>query len=202
VMLIPFAGLENRNRFEFTGCKQYGSESSISFDSPSPVEAPAGPAKPAAPREMALAPGLVLRMRLETSLDTRTVEIGAPIRARLESDAMEDGKVVVPRGAMVNGRVRRTERIGQPVPHVVLGLEFFEIEWDQRRAVFTGRLESMSPVAPPETGGRGRYMQRMTQTIVPGGASGVGVVAIPGERVRVPRGVRMVWRTVAAHPAR
>jgi hypothetical protein len=73
------SGEVRRNRIEFTQCREYRAESSISFDSPGP-HAGSGQAELS---RVDLPAGLTIRMELEGTLDWDTAAIGDPVRARL-----------------------------------------------------------------------------------------------------------------------
>lgn len=53
----------------------------------------------------AIATGTLLRARLETEIQTATTEPGTPFRAQIAEPLMHEGRVVVPAGAVLEGRV-------------------------------------------------------------------------------------------------
>ncbi len=61
------------------------------------TEVPAGPFE--------LPSGAVLKTRLDTVLGTDTTPVGSPFNAQLLADAGHDGKVLLPAGSVIHGRV-------------------------------------------------------------------------------------------------
>ncbi|GAA3764342.1 TraB/TrbI/VirB10 family type IV secretion system protein [Terriglobus aquaticus] len=53
----------------------------------------------------AVAAGTMLRARLETEIQTATTQPGSPFRAQITEPLMHEGRVVVPAGAVLEGRV-------------------------------------------------------------------------------------------------
>ena len=116
--LTDLDGNESRNVVHLSGCKQYGTESVISFaEAPSGDESPAAasvaPSSPPAPPPVAgpkseieeLPAGLVFETSLETSLRFPGAAIGDPIEARVVSDAKKKGAVMIPKGSTARGRL-------------------------------------------------------------------------------------------------
>lgn len=53
----------------------------------------------------AVAAGTLLRARLETEIQTATTQPGTPFRAKIAEPLMHEGRVIVPAGAVLEGRV-------------------------------------------------------------------------------------------------
>jgi hypothetical protein len=135
MQLTHFNGSASRNVFEFSKCRAYQTESAISFEPP----APAAASKPAV-REVDLPAGLLVPLVLETAIDSKTAALGDAVRARVRADVRRDDKVVLPAGAVISGRIRRLERQSAGTPYFVIGIELFEVEWQNTRADFYGEL--------------------------------------------------------------
>ncbi len=207
--LVELSGQETRNRIEFSHCRQYAGVSKLSFEDVK-VEATAAAAKV---EKVELPAGVVLDLRLETGIDSATARVGDSILARLAANAVHKKKVLIPAGAVVNGRVRRLERSGELRAHFVVGLEFTSIETDSVRTRFYGVLESAQPVAGLSTELRasstksksfagGMVTQGLTvetaaaDTLHLREIPGVGSFFMTGESFKLPKGMRMIWRTV------
>jgi hypothetical protein len=203
--LIDRDGLQKRNRVEFTACREYHSESAISFD-------PAGPmfgTNPAALQETALPAGLRLSLELDESINEGTTSEGDLIAAHLTQDAVWKKKVLVPKGTIVKGRLRRLEKYARPRPHYIVGFEFSEMELEGKRASFTCFLTKIGGAAPATSlvtsrqttqsydtaAGREIRTQTSFQEILSGEIPGVGTFVIEGSRLRLEKGLRMEWRT-------
>jgi len=134
--LTHLSGAASRNAIEFSQCRAYQSESTISFDAPpEPASAPA-----AGVREVVLPPGLLVPVILETAIDSKTIALGDPVRTRVREDVRHNGSLVLPAGAVVSGRIRRLEHASVVDPYIVIGVELFEVEWANARADFYGEL--------------------------------------------------------------
>ncbi len=181
--LVDLRGNEKRNRATFSDCRQYAGESVLRFD-----EAPA--AEVTAPKMaplVELPADLDIATQLTVSLDARRMVIGDQVRAILTENAKIRKKVVVPKGAVLTGRVIEVHE-APGIPYVTL--QFTDLEWPEGRSVFTAVLES---------------------TGSPGMASGIvkterGPAASPAPRPgcarflflsppRVVNGVLVQWRT-------
>jgi len=207
--LVELSGQEARNRIEFSHCRQYTGTATLSFGDPNVEPA-------AAPRQFEridLPPGVALELRLETAIDSARTGVGESITARLASDAVHKKKVLIPAGAVVKGRLRRLEKSSELKPHFVVGLEFMSIENEKVRGRFFGVLEEVQQV-----GGLARTLKASTSKStnfsggdvtqgfrVEAGSSeilnlreipGVGSFFMLGEAFKLPKGMKMTWRTV------
>jgi hypothetical protein len=212
LLVVEASGEQRLNRIEFSHCRQYTSNSIVSFASVEPRPGERAPQGAVAKFEVPA--GLLLTMELATEIDSQKASVGDLITARLAADATRKGSVVVPKGAVVRGRIRRLERSMDGAPHFVVGLEFSDLEFGYRQARFFGRLESTQQIAGlssilfASTGkstqygsvggvqGFAAHMSR-TEKLFPQEIPGVGTFFMTGDRFRLPAGMRMVWRTVA-----
>ncbi|HTS77801.1 MAG TPA: hypothetical protein VMG40_16435 [Bryobacteraceae bacterium] len=203
---------ENRNEVEFSQCRPYLTESSIRFDDTPPAEVP----KPAAMQDSQLPPGISISMELTQAISESAVE-GDPVIARVSADARLKNQVVIPKGALLRGRIRRMERYSKPVPHFIIGLEFVAIEAPPRRWTFHGSLERIDPVPglswflsigharesrpqllDPHNGlMEWTWSSYKAETVYSADAPGTGTFFMQGTRFRLPAGLHMTWRTLA-----
>ena len=203
MILSELAGGESRNRTEFTRCRQYSTESAISYaaaDQPPPAISPTP--VPRVNAEIELPAGVLLSTRLEVPVDSADAAVGDAVRAIVDADVRQNGELLVPKGAVVTGRLRRMERKIVPVPHFILGVEFTDIEFSQRRARITLELQELGRIFGLEqvltlTHAQGRGSRgTVIETIHADPQPGVGTFFMKGDRFRLPRGLRMVWKTV------
>ena len=203
---------ENRNEVEFSQCRPYLTESSIRFDDAPPTENP----KPAGMEDLQLAPGISISMELRRPISESAVE-GDPVIAGVSADARFKNQVVIPKGALVRGRIRRMERYLKPVPHFIVGVEFIAIEAAPRRWIFHGSLERIDPVPglswflsigharesrpqllDPHNGlMEWTWSSYKAETVYSADAPGTGTFFMQGTRFRLPAGLHMTWRTLA-----
>jgi hypothetical protein len=176
-------GWESRNQIAFTHCREYGVQSLIRFDN---VTDSTDGTPNSATKFVELPAGVQLTLRLETPIDAATARVGDVISARVEADAKVKGAVVVPKDAVVSGRLRRLEVHKEGWPYVLAGLEFTEIEFEGKETRFFAELERL--ILPAETGPR-----RVESLDLPG----VGVVTAKGSSLRLPKGTQMIWKTIS-----
>ncbi|MBI3207488.1 MAG: hypothetical protein HYZ37_01135 [Candidatus Solibacter usitatus] len=180
--LTDFAGSENRNHLRFTNCKEFRGESVIRFD-----DAPGGEnAANVAPVEITLPEELDVELRLEDEIVGGVSAIGDAIRARVATDVKRKGQVILPRGAIVTGRIRALERVhGRQDTYWIVGLHFFRVEFGNKFGTFHGK---MYPVTSPST--TSTPLRSDTLRLA-------GILYMRGEKGKLPAGLRTSWHTIA-----
>jgi hypothetical protein len=166
-------GNENRNRAEFSACRQYTGESVISFDVASTVQA-----APARQAPVILVPGGVrVEVRLQTPIDSYHSARGDLITAVVGKDARNRGKIVAPKGALLTGRITRLEKRSTPnQDYFFVGLDFTTIEFGGGRGEFRAAHQFSGP--------GGNFPKPK-----PGAESTTGgVFVVRGSHVSLPRG--------------
>jgi len=180
------SGWASRNQISFTHCREYGVESLIRFDDPAdPADAARGT------NYVDLPSGLQLSLRLETPIDAGSAHVGDLVTALVDGDAKHKGTVVVPKDAMVSGRLRRVELHKEGWPYVLVGLELIQIEFDGKQSRFFAELEKVT--LPPGAEGP----KRVPSKDLPG----VGLMSATGNHFRLPKGTRIVWKTLSYEQA-
>ncbi len=199
LLLTYGAGDSSLNRTRFSGCRQYGAQSVISFG-----EAPAGgTASPTPPTEVRLPPGLTVDLILQTPISGARSAIGDQVTAKVFTDVKKDGVVVVPKGAVAAGRITGLARRPPPGEYFQLELEFLSLEFAGKRAQFVARIEAVqSP-----TGGSTRPTGSMRVPYVPGRAMlalptggqelGKALLLVTGDTLELRQGLRFLWTTEA-----
>ncbi len=129
--------------------------------------------------------GLSLAIGLETALDLETARVGDLISAKVQSDVKHKGVVLVPKGAIISGRLRRLEKYTDDSAYFVVGLEFSELDFPGNRARFFAELQQITPPAGTER------IAKMPTPRLPG----VGTFSVTGNGLRLAAGLRMVWKT-------
>lgn len=172
--LVHSSGDVHRNTIEFSGCREYATKSTISFEAPKEE----GPLSQV-PRPIELPAGLVVQLSLETAIDSQTASVGDPVRATVRKDARLKGDLVLPAGAVVSGSIVRLEHHAMPEPRSVLGIELHEVEWENNRAEFSAILT--------DVGGSGDVQSS--------GVPGLGILEFRSERFHLGPGFHMRWRT-------
>ncbi|MCW5976624.1 MAG: hypothetical protein KIT09_01035 [Bryobacteraceae bacterium] len=195
--MVSLTGDATRNRATFSQCRQYVGESSISFQE-TPGEAPQ---LAAGVESLRLAPRTDLELTLEAAIDPQRAALGDPVHAVVASTVKEGASIVVPRGATVIGRVVRLERYDQPVDHFIVGLEFYALEFGNKRAEFRATMQKAGP--SPGLVEQAKRMdpvfdrkrkKAFMQILVNEQQRGQGVLHWYAKNPIVDKGLRMLWR--------
>lgn len=201
--MLKVAGEENYNHLEYTHCRAFSAESTISFDQEQPQALPPDSSKTlSAPNGIIQAvPALLLVTVQLTTAITDQDAVGALIQGKVLGDVRHRGKIVIPNGAVVRGRIRRLDRYEKG--GFVVGLEFTEVEaGDGSSLRFYAdllRLDKAPGIQQilseralvPYAGGVQSREEKITLPELPGVAS----FFVRGKTLTVPNGFRMVWRT-------
>lgn len=198
LVMTDLGGNENRNRIEFTQCRQFAGESHLSFGEP-PPDLP----RPAAQmREFELPAGITVELRLETPVDSESSFVGDPVRAVVARNVKKDGRLLIPKGALVTGRLTRLERLAAPASHYLVGFEFYAVEFDGARAPFRARLEQAGAATSriPGSALHLAYLPPERRTLLlliepSGRRTGAALLLARAWRFQLPRGFTMLWNT-------
>ncbi len=137
-------GRVQRNEVLLAQCREYRAESSVRFgveESVPPPEAHVGPL-----RTRLLPEAVKVSMVLRDGVQLGTAKAGDTLVGVIDADVARDGKVFVPAGTSVEGRVRRIDRYPQPVPHIVLWLEFSLIRLAEEEYLLLALVETETPI--------------------------------------------------------
>ena len=199
------SGEENYDRFEFTHCSQFQSRSTLSFGPAEPSAHSAPPAGPGAGDSAAteMVPALLpVTVQLQTPISAND-PVGKPIEGRTSGNVLRKGKVAIPDGSRVHGRIRRLERSGVKPGYYVVGIEFTQIEIRGAPVLFYADLLKLdhrggiqqalsSRIARPSYPG---ISQEAFETISLPEIPGVASFFVPGGTLMLPEGFWTVWRT-------
>ena len=127
----------------------------------------------------------------------RTTAIGDPFAATVQSNVKRNGQVIVPKGATAKGRLVAFENLVADYWEIAIRLE--TIEFDNRRARVVAELEDFSSFALG--GGRASMTLNFPGVLIrstrePKRTPGVGYFYVKGGMIELPRGMRMIWRTL------
>jgi hypothetical protein len=181
--IVDLLGHESRNVVTLSGCKQYGTESVISFAEPPPSEsAPAPPPPPSATSTVGELPmGLTFEAELTTSLSFPGAAIGDLVEGRVTSDAKRKGAVMIPKGAAIRARLIDYGPVDKArVPTLGMKIELEEIDLPGGRAAVHGVAERVLPV--------GANGARLTVD------NSGNIFIVGGTRRQLSRGSRIYWR--------
>jgi hypothetical protein len=149
LVMTDAAGNENRNRTQFTSCRQYTGESVVKFaEAPVDEAVPLVPATPAVTETLDLPGGLTFQVRLTTDIDSSKSAVGDAITATLDENIKHKRQMLVRKGARLLGRIRRLQQQGN---FTILDLQFTEFEADQVTGRLLARIDAANFVMPGQT---------------------------------------------------
>jgi len=207
--MIELPGDESYDRFEFTHCRMFHTESVIRFEAdifdPEKVPKDASRTVAPSPEPKEDVPALLpVTVRLTTPI-TENDPVGTPIEGEIAGDVRRRGKIVLPNGSVVRGRIRRLERFEQG-RYFIVGLEFTEVKANGGSLRFYADLLSIdkrSGIRPTlskqvlvrgsssVSGGYSVATEEITLRELPGVAS----FFVQGTTFTLPIGFRTFWRT-------
>jgi len=204
--MLNIAGVESYNRLEFTHCRAYSTQSDIRFDAepeePPPALPPGLPPSPSSPDAAGQSLPALLRIavQLTTSISDQDT-VGTLIEGRISEDVLRKGRILIPNGSVVRGRIRRLERY-QGGGSFIVGLEFTEVEVRGGSLPFYAdllRIDKNPRIQPTlservlvgDTAG----VQVREETVTLPELPGVASFFVSGAAFTLPRGFSMVWRT-------
>jgi hypothetical protein len=188
-------GGEAINRTTYRACHVFSSESTIRFETSSVAEKE--PEKPAV--QSRLPAGLEVRSTPLTRIDSRTAVAGDLFEARVVEPVRQEKQVVVPKGAVLHGRIVEVEQRYYPRVSVRLMLKFDYVEFDGKSVPIAlaarATIPPPSPLSPYAPADR-----RIVQPEVPGEAedqSGhIATIWVFGkDRVHFDTHTLMLWET-------
>ena len=188
--IADLRGNESRNRTRFMNCRQYTGESVLTFEDLPEEETPLAKSPPA---QIEVPEGLELDLKLMTPVDSSKNAVGDAVEAVVDRAAKRNGRVIVPKGAAVKGRITRLEHRPRPAPHYIIALDFSTLEFEGHQAVLHGTVQSVSrSLVAANPAYAIRQLERAYRE------SRDNTLFEPGTRLRMPRGWRFVWRAGAA----
>ena len=137
LQLTDVGGTENRNVTHFAACRQFTGESKLSFADP-PPDAPAT-LRPAS-REVTIPEQLEVEIELETAIDSDASAVGDLVKAKVRGNVKEHGRILVPKGTEITGRIRVLRKVGSSY---VLDINFLSLDFDGGHADLSDRSNSM-----------------------------------------------------------
>lgn len=196
--MTTLGGVENRTVSTFSNCHEYKGESTLTFEEPAPEQAARrGDTTHRRPAAADLPAGVEVQVKLDDAVDLRQAARGDQVSMTVSRDAMLNGNKVLSAGARVNARWKLIECSERPIAYcfAILDTESFADGASSGR--FRGSLVSPSVERELALGGRG--VSAVGQVIVPDGirrAEKGAPVLYVGIVTRLPRGYRLIWRTL------
>ncbi len=201
IIAIEMNGAVYRDLVTFSQCHVFEAESSFR-NSP---EALANAVERYEALRDALPAGVEIPITLESEIRWNTARIGKAITARLNTTLKISPELTIPRGAIVNGRIREFREIEDAPAACEVGLEFNEIDWPGHVAIFFAEAVRVQQIAGLSTfisrgtietsNAPAELLARSTiEKIRPRDVPGVTTFFLTGSRV-IPNGFQMILRT-------
>lgn len=186
--LTDLHGSESRNLTWFTNCRQYAGESKLSFEDVDPA---ADMPKPIT--KLRLPGGMYFEAKLQDALDGKGLAIGDPVTAVVEKPVKRKGEVIVPKGALLIGRVAALGHQTGSIDYYALRFEFHTLRFENTQADLRLELVDVGPLISISRQPFGRSMRR----------DGAGTPGYPpdtffvkSDPLRLPQGTRLTFRTL------
>lgn len=192
--MVDDGNSESVNQTHFTSCRQYLGESKLSFTDPAPEAA-----NPVAVKVIDLPPGLMLEVSLDTPIASESSAVGDPVTAVVQRAVKRDGTIIVPKGAVLHGRITLLRRQNISRGAYAIGLEFADFEFPGAKGTLHVELDQIA--ANPGifgTPGSTRFGPNwhLNNAAAPVKLEAPGsVFFVRGDSFRLARGLHMYWRT-------
>jgi hypothetical protein len=209
--MTRFSGESDHNHIEFTHCRLYGAQSTISFAAPDapPSTEPArfgisGNDDTLRPLPAGLQIGVKLNTRITAEATVGTLIEGVVTSAMPAKGAGKGARSPILANARVRGRIRRLERYSTPVQHYVVAVEFTEAESEGIRYRFYAELQELDAAsgATAELNIEHRTDGAVTrgETLWLPKLPGVAAFFVRGAKLELAPGFRTTWKTLALKP--
>lgn len=190
ILMAGTDGAESRNRTTFSGCRQYGVESTLIFEDPPPEGAVAE-----APVTLTLPPDLNLDIALDRPIDSRKSVTGDMFTALVRKDARKKNELWIPKGARVEGRIIRLVEQTNPLPRTIYVLQLERFAFANKSGAITA--EMVLPGTDQLLRGRPMLqMQTMELLRLEELSKSYGVLVLGSGKASLPSGFNMTWRTL------
>ena len=138
---------QTNNVTTFSDCREYMTESAVHFDIGSETNSAA--AKPMVRAPVALPIGLPIVLSLTGAVDTGTAAAGDPVSAKVVQPVRRPGtsEVLIPSGAIVQGRITRLERHLLPQPYFLIAMSFNRLVRGEVSSPFAAKYDSNAELA-------------------------------------------------------
>jgi hypothetical protein len=191
MILTDLSGGESRNRTRFSGCREYLGESKLIFSDPVEDSRPKQ-----VTRQFDLPAGFKIDASVETPLSVEQTAVGDPFTMRLQKDVKRGGEILVPKGALLHGRVTLFRPQNKAPASYVVGVRVGEIEFSGAKGKVNLVLEHVGAMNALTSFPFGSAWSQSTIRIEPSTIATIGnVFFVKGPNFGLNRGVRMIWRS-------
>ncbi len=194
--MTKLSGEASRSHLAFTQCRTFGAESALNFNDNAPVQFAASSVDDTL---RPLPAGIEIPVKLMTRL-TFDMTVGALIDGVVQKNVVAKGRIAIPAGSPVRGRLRRLERYTDPRPYYTVAIEYTELSIAGIRCRFDAALSRIDAAGNVSTTLTARRSMNAAAIV---GQESVRFVALPGvatffvsgARLDLPGGLQTVWTT-------
>jgi hypothetical protein len=187
-------GVEDRTVSTFSNCREYKSESKLTFEEPAPEAANAAPQ---AASTADLPAGVEVQVKLDDAVDLKQAALGDTVTMTVSRDVMVKGRKALSQGAHVTGRWTFIECEDRPFSYCFAILETESYEDGTTSGPFRGSL--LWPTLDPHYWPSESELGAPVRVAVPDGILRAGrdaPVLYVRNTAKLPRGYQLIWRTL------
>ncbi len=198
-------GERRSNLTEYSHCRRYSGEAEISFGTGPEAGRTISATAPLKPTEVSLPAGLTVRVKLKSPIDSKTAVVGDAVEATIDADVHSQGEALIPKGAMLTGRIRRLEKRDDGTQYFIVGIEFYDIAFPGHHARFFGSLKSASSevveidlfmgTTRTTTVQQNSINESNVASLHLADVPGIATFFVKGASFRLREGTQMVWET-------
>jgi hypothetical protein len=187
-------GIEDRTVSTFSNCREYKSESKLTFEEPAPQQENA---TPQVATTADLPAGVEVHVKLDAAVDLKQTALGDPVTMTVSRDAVRNGRKVLSAGARVKGRWAFSECLDQPFVYCFAILETESYEDGASSGPFLGSLlwPTMGPQYWPSKSGLGEASRVTLPDAILRAGKDAPILYVPFT-TKLPRGYQLIWRTL------
>ncbi len=188
LVFVGSTGIETRSRITFSACRQYSSESTVTFGSEG-ASKPVGPggARPLARR---VPDSIPFEMELLNSIDSDTAAAGDRFTARLTEPLKDGRRLIAPKGAVVEGRISDVWIQFNPRQVVMFGLLPESVDTKGGNERLAARLDTRMKVISAQMKKR-----KGLEFLLPERGQSAHQFRLDGTHAILPKGFRSNWVT-------
>lgn len=193
--LTSMDGTESRNRTLFSGCRQYAGETTLIFEDP-PPESTVPKEQPVA---IQLPEGLAVQLKPAASIDLRKSVVGDTVEFVVTKSVEQAGKVLLPKGALVEMRIDMAVCREFPTGHCFLALVPGNVTYENAIGPFPAKLEQPALDKQLDLAFVNvRPEMRLPPAELAQASPGASILLLRGSRAKLSSGFNTTWRTLEA----
>ncbi|HLJ13082.1 MAG TPA: hypothetical protein VKV15_01185 [Bryobacteraceae bacterium] len=201
--MVRLSGETSINHTEFSDCRLFQGETTVSFADPDAMESEARFAIAQVDDTIRDLPsGVFVTVKLREKVSDE-MAVGSLIKGEVASDVWKGHRQLIKKGSPVLGRIRRMEHYTEPYSYFAVAFDFTELSVDGIRYRFRAELIGLGRQPGLEerltiantTERKGSVLRTATESVYLHPLPGAAVFFMRGRKVELPVGFSTVWRT-------